>query len=225
MNEMEWQHCHSPEGILNQLGERASPRKLRLYAVECCRRIWNLFKDDRLRHAVEVSRRFADGKCSATELQAAGQMVAKIAQVWGDPLSPLCRATYSIGGAAWYATSPSAWRAAWDAAFDARMAARDDSLRNTSWEQERQWQAQVLHDLFGNPFRSVYIDPLWRQSDSPAYILARVIYDEERYGDMPYLGDALEDVGCVDRHVLDHCRGPGPHYRGCWVVDAVLGHH
>jgi hypothetical protein len=39
----------------------------------------------------------------------------------------------------------------------------------------------------------------------------------------PILADALEDVGCTDRTILDHCCGPGPHVRGCWVVDLLLG--
>ena len=40
---------------------------------------------------------------------------------------------------------------------------------------------------------------------------------------MPILADALEESGCDDAEVLDHCRGPGPHVRGCWVADLVLG--
>jgi hypothetical protein len=139
-------------------------------------------------------------------------------------MSPVSRATYAIGGAAWAATRTSAWLAAWDAAWDARMAARDFLSDRTDWERERLWQAGVLKDLFGNPFRSVYIHPSWLTADSPVVQLARVIYDEERYGDLPYLGDALEESGCGDATVLEHCRSPGPHYRGCWVVDAVLGY-
>ena len=53
--------------------------------------------------------------------------------------------------------------------------------------------------------------------------LARVIYDEDRFGDLPILADALEEAGCTCTDILDHCRGRLPHYRGCWVVDAVLG--
>ncbi|MFQ3648762.1 MAG: putative immunity protein [Gemmataceae bacterium] len=225
MTEAEWHICTSPERILQLLGKKASPRKLRLYAVECCRRIWSLFLDDRLRQAVDVARRYADGKSTANELLAAGQSVLSIARVFGDPLQPTSRSTHDIGGAAWAATRPDAWIAAWDAAYDARWAAVNDGRRKTDWEQERAWQAQLLKELFGNPFRSIYIDPSWRSPDSPATLLARVIYHEERYGDMPYLGDALEDVGCSDQTILDHCRGPGPHYRGCWVLDAVLGYH
>mgnify|MGYP000107719138 CR=1 FL=1 len=37
------------------------------------------------------------------------------------------------------------------------------------------------------------------------------------------LVDALQEAGCEDGELLAHCRGPGPHVRGCWVVDLVLG--
>jgi hypothetical protein len=37
------------------------------------------------------------------------------------------------------------------------------------------------------------------------------------------LADALEETGCSDPHLLDHLRGPGPHVRGCWSVDLILG--
>jgi hypothetical protein len=37
------------------------------------------------------------------------------------------------------------------------------------------------------------------------------------------LGDALEDAGCTDTELLAHLRGPGPHVRGCWVLDLLLG--
>jgi hypothetical protein len=224
MTEPEWRASHSPEAMLHHLSDQASPRKLRLYAVSCCHRISVLLNDDRLKNAVEVARRFADGKASMVEMQAAGQTVALIARITGNPLEPTSRATYAIGGAAWAATRNSAWLAAWDAAWDSRMAARDFLSDRTDWERERLWQAGVLKDLFGNPFRSVYIHPSWLTADSPVVQLARVIYDEERYGDLPYLGDALEEAGCGDATVLEHCRSPGPHYRGCWVVDAVLGY-
>jgi hypothetical protein len=53
--------------------------------------------------------------------------------------------------------------------------------------------------------------------------LARSLYEERRFEDMPVLADALEEAGCQDAAVLEHCRGPGPHVRGCWVLDVVLG--
>ncbi|HYH67576.1 MAG TPA: hypothetical protein VD866_22960 [Urbifossiella sp.] len=53
--------------------------------------------------------------------------------------------------------------------------------------------------------------------------LARGMYESRDFGPMPVLADALEDAGCADADVLAHCRGDGPHVRGCWVVDLVLG--
>jgi hypothetical protein len=37
------------------------------------------------------------------------------------------------------------------------------------------------------------------------------------------LSDALEEAGCDNADILNHCRERGQHVRGCWVVDAVLG--
>jgi hypothetical protein len=53
--------------------------------------------------------------------------------------------------------------------------------------------------------------------------LARGIHDERAFGRMPILADALEEAGATDAEMLSHLRGPGPHARGCFVLDAVLG--
>ena len=68
MTEEQWRTCISPEAMLNHLTARASPRKLRLYAIGCCRRIWPLFTDERCKHAVNVAQRFVDGRVSAADL-------------------------------------------------------------------------------------------------------------------------------------------------------------
>jgi hypothetical protein len=52
---------------------------------------------------------------------------------------------------------------------------------------------------------------------------ARQMYESRDFSPMPILADALQDAGCDHPDVLAHCRGPGPHVRGCWVVDLVLG--
>ncbi|MBY0228043.1 MAG: hypothetical protein K2W96_02060 [Gemmataceae bacterium] len=79
-------------------------------------------------------------------------------------------------------------------------------------------------DLFGNPFRPPRLEPGWLSPGGPAWQIARAIYDEDSFGDLPYLGDALEEAGCHDAGLLEHCRAKGTHWRGCWVVDAVLGY-
>ncbi|MBP3958173.1 hypothetical protein J8F10_23230 [Gemmata sp. G18] len=79
----------------------------------------------------------------------------------------------------------------------------------------------MFRDVVGNPFRPVTFSPSWRTSTAAS--LASQMYDSRDFSAMPILADALQDAGCDSADVLDHCRGPGPHVRGCWVVDLVLG--
>jgi hypothetical protein len=82
---------------------------------------------------------------------------------------------------------------------------------------------RLLHDIFGPlPFRDVAIAPEWLTSTVTA--LARGIYDEKAFERMPILADALQDAGCDNDEILNHCRAAGwEHVRGCWVVDLLLG--
>lgn len=86
-------------------------------------------------------------------------------------------------------------------------------------EQEQQ-RLQVL-DIFGHLFRPVTIHPHWQTSS--VVDLADAIYNERAFDRMPYLADALMDAGCDNDDMIQHCRGPGPHVKGCWVVDLLLG--
>jgi hypothetical protein len=86
---------------------------------------------------------------------------------------------------------------------------------------EEATQAKLAREVFGNPFRPVGVDPAWLTP--PVVSLARQAYDTGDFAALPVLGDALEEAGCADEAVLGHCRGAGPHARGCWVVDLVLG--
>ncbi len=78
-----------------------------------------------------------------------------------------------------------------------------------------------LHCLFGNSFRPVALDPAWLTPTVRG--LAQGIYDDRAFDRPPILADALEDAGCTDEQILSHCRGPGPHARGCFVIDCLLG--
>jgi hypothetical protein len=79
----------------------------------------------------------------------------------------------------------------------------------------------LLRDIFGNPFRPATFSPSWRTDT--AVTIARQMYAARDFSAMPILADALQDAGCDSDDVLDHCRGEGPHVRGCWVCDLVLG--
>jgi hypothetical protein len=85
-------------------------------------------------------------------------------------------------------------------------------------------QAEILRDLFGNPFRPVSVKSAWLAWDGGTVPrLAQSIYDDRAFDRLPALADALEEAGCTDSDILGHCRGPGPHVKGCWVVDLILG--
>jgi hypothetical protein len=79
----------------------------------------------------------------------------------------------------------------------------------------------ILRDIFGDPFRPVTFTPEWRTDT--AVSLAREMYESREFSAMPVLADALQDAGCDSDDVLAHCRGAGPHVRGCWVCDLVMG--
>ncbi len=78
--------------------------------------------------------------------------------------------------------------------------------------------------MFGNPFHPIILDPPWLSWNGGAISSqANAIYADSAYKNLPILADALEDAGCDNADILSHCRGPGPHVRGCWVLDLLLG--
>jgi hypothetical protein len=99
--------------------------------------------------------------------------------------------------------------------------AKGDAAYQSRRVEEMRAQAALLRDIFGNPFRAVTTDTSWLTAK--ARKLAQPMYSRRRFQETPHLADALEEAGCTNREILDHCRGPGPHLRGCWVIDLVLG--
>jgi hypothetical protein len=87
------------------------------------------------------------------------------------------------------------------------------------------WRVALLRDIFGNPFRAAIADPSWLSSNRGAVLeLAQAIYEERSFfRRLPALADTLEEAGCTDAAILEHCRQGGLHVRGCWVVDLLLG--
>jgi hypothetical protein len=79
----------------------------------------------------------------------------------------------------------------------------------------------ILRDIFGNPFRPPTLDSAWKTDTVLA--LAQGAYDEGAFDHLPILADALEDAGCANADLLFHLRSPGPHVRGCWALDLILG--
>ncbi len=250
-NEAEWLAETNPErlllsirpdprlDLLGRLGGRDRPprprlddRKLWLLAVACCRRVWQLMTDERTRRMVEVVERWADGLASDEERAEAG---AAAHQAWADTSTSswgldeaddaahrTLHATTTAG--AELARGPDHYQPGmWASAVvgmvlieTARAVAPD--YPNSP---ERLPQADLIRCLAGNPFRPTEFDPAWRTATVMA--LAEAIYADRTWDLLPILADALEEAGCADPDVLAHCRGGGPHSRGCWVVDLLLG--
>jgi hypothetical protein len=85
-------------------------------------------------------------------------------------------------------------------------------------------QCTLLRDIIHIPFQAVTFDPkLLKWHDGTITKMAQAIYDERNFDGLPVLADALEEAGCTDAEILGHCQDPGPHVRGCWVVDMILG--
>lgn len=239
MTQGEWDHCTDPQAMLDFLRSTGpSERKLRLFAVGCCRRIWSLLSDERSRHAVDIAEAYAEGRATSGELSQA------LGLAW--------RAYHGFLEA-WVRT-PSV---ATEALFHARMRAaeavgwvtQDDDPRTLQAVRERQSrielvlpvveqaarlariavrgnepseeaaQADLLRDIVA-PFRTTSFDPAWR---TPSVMeLARRAYEQCSFDLLPALGAALSDAGCTDPEILRHCGSEKPHVRGCWVLDLLL---
>jgi hypothetical protein len=212
MTEFDWKRCNDPQKMLEWLRHsgNAPERKLRLFACACCRGIWHRLSDKCSRRAVEVVERFADG-------QATPQTFRK--WHWA------AYEAYEVTGEAAYAVYAAGHRVADLAASDAAEAAADAG-------QERASQCDLLRDIFGNPFRAApAIDPAWLAwNDGTVTKLAEAAYENRSLPEgtleqdrLAVLADALEEAGCSDEEMLGHLRGPGPHVRGCHVVDTLMG--
>jgi hypothetical protein len=213
MSEAEWLACADPTPMLEFLWSKASERKLRLFVVACCQRVWDHLPGAS-RAALTVVERFADGAASRDELLVAEEAAGRAAET-------------SDGEAVWLAANSDVWFAATEVPCAA--AGREVVLgwpgRNDQgadqFAQERRDEARFVRDIFGNPFRSTAVAPAWLTSTVVA--LAEGIYQERAFDRMPILADALQDGGCANEDVLNHCRRPNEHVRGCWVIDLLLG--
>ena len=81
----------------------------------------------------------------------------------------------------------------------------------------------LFRDIFRNPFRTVTAGLLLPNERHAVADLAQVIYDGRAFERMPVLAEVLENTGCENADILEHCRSQGPHVRGCWVLDLILG--
>ena len=225
MTEAEWAGGFALMSMLDFIEPKESNRKLRLFACGCCRRIWPLLVCDESRAAVERAEEYVDGRATLQELSAAQERADQAVYQWVHRL----RDTAERQRAA--AAAVAGRQASYPAETSEAVADRAKQAAKWSWSAEQlvrdrrpesndDW-CQIVRCVFGNPFRPVTPDPRWRTS--VVLSLAEQMYDSRDFAAMPILADALEEAGCDNTDVLNHCRSGGPHVRGCWVVDLILG--
>jgi hypothetical protein len=215
MTEAEWLACTDPQKMLEFLRGKATDRKLRLFACACCRRVWYWLTDDRSRQAIIVAERFAETDRHADPR---GYLPLKIElqEVW-DAASASDELVLG---------NPLAWAIEYATWVSTRVVKTDQQVS------ERQAQAGLLRDIFCNPFGpSPTVPPaVLAWNDGTVRRLAEGVYEGRRLPDgaldparLCIFADALTDAGCEDEAMIQHCRSAGPHVRGCWAVDLILG--
>jgi hypothetical protein len=245
MTEAEWLACVDPEPMLELVRRNASDRKIRLFAVACCRRVWSSLEHEEFRDAVRKAEAFADGLADRAEMLAAHEKAR--------PIFPKLHDGKDNGpGAALTASSfPGPPKSLWDRIADALddpwwedELDKGDPLgvalvtaRHAAWAAavlqnqrnvfdapatlaERREQAALVRCLFGNPFRPQPEHGEWLTREIGD--LAEAMYAERPFDRMPLLADALEASGCASHDLIEHCRSGVGHARGCWVLDLLL---
>lgn len=245
MTEQEWLQGEDLEAMLRHLNDKVSERKFRLTECAFLRRFWHLLTDERNRRAVEAAEQFADGTISREGLRAA-EAHAQAAyhdlrhayfadrgsprSFWGGVVSAAqhtASSFYDMPDLFAHAETPERFRAMsnliWigTAAYPIGVKVSNRKGHNAI-KAEHAAQAVLLRDLFGNPFHPATIQPSWLVwNDGTIPKMAQAIYNDRAFDRLPVLADALEDAGCQDADILGHCRQPGPHVLGCWLIDLL----
>jgi hypothetical protein len=197
----------------NYLAKNASGRKQRLFACARWRQVWHLLTADRRRPVLEMAERVADGLATVSELEPVALVDRWVAAITAPGLRRVA-AKFADGQRGRF----------YDTFLDVEIDGVNEAVLIAAWK----IQPALIRDILGNPFRTVSIDPAWL---TPTVTdLATVAYNERALPSgeldparLAILGDALEEAGCGNAVFLSHLRSPGPHVRGCWAVDLLLG--
>jgi hypothetical protein len=231
---------HSSAGILVPgPAQRTAPGRLRAFAATCLPRWRQLPLDSSSGTVIDAYARFLNGTGTHDAFYAACLALQEpppdAPRPWLDSLCAFWDDTpYGVGQMTWNLETTYACHVARDEIAELEKNATEDERfawgffgydDSPLWKQTvtafLQTLAPLLRETVGNPFRPAAVTPGRRTIAAVA--LARHIYDSGDFDCLPVLADALEDAGCTDAELLGHLRGPGPHVRGCWAVDLLLG--
>jgi hypothetical protein len=213
MTEAEWLACEEPRTLWEFVCGKASDRKLRLFSAASFKRLLRALPDPRQQRGVEILEQMAEGTVTANKRR---ETVTDVRHAippddWVDTQPAIDHLHY---------VALMLYREFVSSSIATHALSATAGLANG--DAERKEQAELLRDIFGNPFRLVAFDPA--HLTSTAVALASQMYESRDFSAMPILADALQDAGCDNDDILNHCRDPKQvHVRGCWVVDLVLG--
>ncbi len=230
MTEEEWMNYAESGTMLTFLRYAVSKRKRRLIAVACCRRVVSLLDDPCVLDALAVAERRADLLVTTSALTAAEQAALGHFRAMSVHSSGIAAWAVAFAAGNHRDLALGALQKAVEAAgVRAYHRARDQPLdpylsRYEAEVAEQKAQSEIIRDVVGNPFRAATVSPCWlRWNDCTVRKIAQAIYEERAFDRLPILADALLDADCDNEDILAHCRGAGPHVRGCWVIDLLLG--
>ena len=211
MTEADWLACTDADALLIWMeardGKQPRSRKLRLFSCACCRRVPCEDTGSQSLDLLDVAEKFADGLLTERDLEQ-----ARTGDNW-----------FRHDAVEWAAWPPSKeyqgplQSAARACAGIARSASGLPAAESIA-------QCHLLRDIFWTPYRRTTANADWlTRNDNTVKKIAEGIYVGRAFDRLPILADALEDAGCDNADILAHCRGPGPHARGCWAIDLLLG--
>jgi hypothetical protein len=212
MTEIEWENGTDPTPMLQFVRGKTSDRKLRLFAAAAFGRLAALLPDPRQRRGIEVLEQLAEGTITLTQCRRETTEVrhAIPADDWVVGMPPTDHPHY---------IALMLYREFCSRSIATHAVQTTAGLADGHREQHE--QIRLMRCIFANPFHPITVKSHWLTSI--AVSLARTIYEERAFDRLPSLADALVAAGCDDSELFAHCRSEGPHVRGCWVVDAMLG--
>ncbi len=225
MTESEWLACAHPAQMVECLRGKASERKLRLLACGYFRLLPEGYTSATLAEACAAAEGCADGQVTIDKLNRlrSERVIAFVMTEGIRTENKIRQLLLSPRRMVWQSAQEFAAlvvRLRGEAVFGDFRSGGGESIHRQR-EADRAGVARLIADIVGDPFRTVSVEPSWLASTVVQF--AAGVYADRAFDRLPILADALEEAGCDNADMLSHCRGPGPHVRGCWVVDLLLG--
>jgi hypothetical protein len=211
MTKTEWDECSIPQTLVEFLQAGTSTRKLRLCAVAWARLVMRQanttprmdpyqqwIANPQLLPQLGAAEQFADGQIDSNVLRSSRLLS-------GRPYN-IFRATCRVS----HFSLDDVYRSL--RAIQVEFGAPSD-------REVCDLTRDIIYPFQVMPFRTLWLS--WNNATIPK--LAQSIYEERAFDRLPILADALEEAGCTNPDILQHCRQPREHVRGCWPVDLLLG--